>query len=425
MFRRTILTVKPSRLIGRQPAVGVFNTQRAASSSATFDWQNPFSIDNLLTEEEIAIRDVAHDYCQQQLYPRVLEAHRTEKFDKNILREMGQIGLLGPTLEGYECPGVSSVAYGLITREIERVDSGFRSAMSVQSSLAMTAIHEFGTEELKQRLLPKMASGELLGCFGLTEPNHGSDPASMETTARLHPSKKGVYLLSGSKTWISSSPFSDILIIWAKLDGVIRGFVVERSKAGPGQLETPAIKNKMALRCSLTGMIHMDNLEVGEENMLPEVKGLKGPFTCLNSARFGIAWGVVGAMEESIRLARQYSLDRKQFGRPLASNQLIQKKLADAMTDAAYAILPCIQVGRLKDEGQASPEMVSTIKRHNCDRALVNARTLMEVFGGNATSDEYHITRIANNLQVVQTYEGQSDIHGLILGRAITGLPSF
>jgi glutaryl-CoA dehydrogenase len=414
-----------SRSVKLRGSLGCTSVTRAASTRAAFDWQNPFNIDNLLTEEEIAIRDVAHDYCQEKLYPRVLEAHRTEKFDKSILREMGEIGLLGPTLQGYDCPGVSSVAYGLITREIERVDSGFRSAMSVQSSLAMTAIYEFGTEELKQRLLPKMAKGELLGCFGLTEPNHGSDPASMETTARPHPTKKGVYLLSGSKTWISSSPFAHILIIWAKLDGVIRGFAVERSKAGPGQLDTPPIKNKMALRCSLTGMIHMDNLEVAEENMFPEVKGLKGPFTCLNSARYGIAWGVVGALEEATRLAKEYSIDRKQFGRPLATNQLIQKKLADAMTDAAYAILPCIQVGRLKDEGQAAPEMISTIKRHNCDRALANSRTLMEVFGGNATSDEYHITRIANNLQVVQTYEGQSDIHGLILGRAITGLASF
>lgn len=406
-------------------ASSLVSVSRAASTRVPFDWQNPFSIDNLLTEEEIAIRDVAHDYCRERLYPRVLEAHRTEKFDTSVLKEMGELGLLGPMIQGYECPGVSSVAYGLITREIERVDSGFRSAMSVQSSLAMTAIYEFGSEELKQRLLPKMAKGELLGCFGLTEPNHGSDPASMETTARPHPTKKGMYLLSGSKTWISSSPFADVLIVWAKLDGVIRGFAVERSKARPGQLETPPIKHKMALRCSLTGMIHMDNLEVGEENLFPEVKGLKGPFTCLNSARYGISWGVVGALEEATRLAREYSLDRKQFGRPLASNQLIQKKLADAMTDAAYAILPCIQVGRLKDEGLAAPEMISTIKRHNCDRALANSRTLMEIFGGNATSDEYHITRIANNLQVVQTYEGQSDIHGLILGRAITGVGAF
>lgn len=393
---------------------------------ASFDWQDPLKLETQLTEDEIAIANVARDYCQEKLYPRVIDGYRTEVFDKNVMREMGELGLLGATIDGYGCSGVSSVAYGLIAREVERVDSGFRSAMSVQSSLVMHPIDVFGTQEQKERFLPKLATGELIGCFGLTEPNHGSDPASMETVAREHPTKKGVYLLSGAKNWITNSPIADVLLVWAKLNGEIRGFLVERSQVKSGQLATPAIKNKVALRASITGMIQMDEVEVPAENMFPEIKGLKGPFTCLNSARFGIAWGTMGALEEALALTRQYSLDRKQFkGNPLAKYQLIQKKMADALTDIAYGLTTCVQVGRLKDEGKAAPEMISLIKRHNCDRALVNARNLMEVFGGNATSDEYHIGRIAHNLWVVQTYEGQSDIHALILGRAITGESAF
>lgn len=306
------------------------------------------------------------------------EAYRNEDFDRKIIQEMGELGLLGATIKGYECAGVSSVAGGLITRAVERVDSGYRSGYSVQSSLAMGGIEEFGSEELKQRLLPKMAKGQLLGCFGLTEPNHGSDPGSMETIAKEHPSKKGYYSLSGSKTWITNSPIADVLLVWAKLEstGKIRGFVIERDQCPPGTLETPPIKNKNGLRASITGMIQLDECPVPEANMFPEVEGLRGPFSCLNSARYGIAWGTMGALEDCIARARTYALERKQFkNNPIAKYQLVQKKLADATTDAAYGILAAHQVGRLKDEGKAAPEMISMIKRQNCDRALVNART--------------------------------------------------
>lgn len=398
-------------------------SSRSVLNKARFDWENPLRLDTLLTEDEKAISSVAHDYCQEQLYPRVLEGHRTETFDKNIMKEMGELGLLGSTIDGYGCSGVSSVAYGLVAREVERVDSGFRSAMSVQSSLVMHPINEFGTQEQKERFIPKLAKGELIGCFGLTEPNHGSNPGAMETTAKPHPSKKGVYVLNGAKTWITNSPIADVLLVWAKLNGEIRGFLIEREKVTG--LETPGLKNKTALRASTTGMIQMDNVEVPEENMFPEIKGLKGPFTCLNSARYGIAWGTMGALEEAIKLTHTYAMDRKQFDKPLGGYQLVQKKLADALTDMSYGYLSAVQVGRLKDSGEYTPEMISMIKRHNCDRALHNSRVLMEVFGGNATSDEYHIGRIAANLWVVQTYEGQSDIHALILGRATTGLQAF
>ena len=306
------------------------------------------------------------------------EAYRNEDFDRKILEEMGELGLLGATIQGYECAGVSSVASGLITRAVERVDSGYRSGYSVQSSLAMGGIEEFGSEELKERLLPKMAKGKLLGCFGLTEPNHGSDPGSMETVAKEHPTKKGYYSLSGSKTWITNSPISEVLLVWAKLEstGKIRGFVIERDQCPPGTLETPAIKNKNGLRASITGMIHLDGCPVPEANMFQDVEGLRGPFSCLNSARYGIAWGTIGALEDCISRTREYALERKQFkGNPLAKYQLVQKKLADATTDAAFGILAAHQVGRLKDEGKVSPEMISMIKRQNCDRALVNART--------------------------------------------------
>ncbi|KAJ4387796.1 hypothetical protein N0V93_008398 [Gnomoniopsis smithogilvyi] len=402
----------------------------AASSSAAppFDWQDPLNAKNLLTEEELAISETAEKYCQEQLLPRVLQAYRDENYHREILTEMGSLGLLGATIDGYSCAGVSTVAGGLITKAVERVDSGYRSGMSVQSSLVMGGIHDFGTEEQKEKFLPDMAKGKLLGAFGLTEPNHGSDPGSMETNARPHPSKEGYYLLSGAKTWITNSPIADVFMVWAKLQetGKIRGFLVERANCPPGTLETPAIKDKNGLRASITGMIQMDDVPVAKEMMFPSVEGLRGPFTCLNSARYGIAMGTIGALEDCIARTRTYALERKQFkGNPIAKYQLVQKKLADAATDAAYGMLAAIQVGRLKDEGKASPEMISMVKRQNCDRALINARTLQEVFGGNAVSDEYGIGRHVANLFVTQTYEGQSDIHSLILGRAITGIQAF
>lgn len=327
---------------------------------------------------------------------------------------MGELGLLGSGIKGYGCAGVSSVAGGLITRAVERVDSGYRSGMSVQSSLVMGGIYEFGSEEQRERFLPEMARGRLIGAFGLTEPNHGSDPGGMESVAKPHPTKKGYLSLSGAKTWITNSPIADVLLVWAKLQetGKIRGFLVERKDCPPGTLETPAIKDKNGLRASITGMIQMDDVPVPEANMFPDVEGLKGPFSCLNSARYGISLGVMGALEDAIARARTYSLERKQFkGNPLAKYQLIQKKLADAATDAAYGTLAAVQVGRLKDEGKVTPEMISMVKRQNCDAALRNVRVLQEVFGGNAVSDEYHIGRHVANLFVTQTYEGQSDIH--------------
>jgi glutaryl-CoA dehydrogenase len=327
---------------------------------------------------------------------------------------MGELGLLGATIKGYDCAGVSNVASGLITKAVERVDSGYRSAMSVQSSLMMGGIDEFGTQEQKDKFLPKLAKGKLLGAFGLTEPNHGSDPGSMETLAKPHPTKKGYLSISGAKTWITNSPIADVLLVWAKLQssGKIRGFLIERSECPPGTLETPPIKNKNGLRASLTGMIQLDECPVPRANMFPDVEGLRGPFTCLNSARFGIAWGTMGALEDCISRARTYALERKQFkGNPIAKYQLVQKKLADATTDAAFGTLAAIQVGRLKDKSEAAPEMISMIKRQNCDKALQNARILQEIFGGNAVSDEYGIGRHVANLFVTQTYEGQSDIH--------------
>ncbi|KAK4937737.1 hypothetical protein LTR10_021682 [Elasticomyces elasticus] len=400
--------------------------RKYASTHASLNWEDPLGSQTLLTDEEVSIQESARSYCQEQLLPRVLEAYRTETYDRDILREMGELGLLGATIKGYGCAGVSSVASGLITREVERVDSGYRSGMSVQSSLVMGPIDNFGSKAQKDRWLEKLASGKLIGCFGLTEPNHGSDPGSMETTAKPHPTKKGYYSLSGAKTWITNSPIADLLVVWAKLDGKIKGFVIERDQCPPGTLETPVLKHKTGLCASITGMIQLDNCPVPEENML-DVTGLRGPFSCLNSARFGIAFGVVGALEDCIVRARTYALERKQFqDNPLAKYQLVQKKLADAATDASYGILAAIQVGRIKDsEAGLAPEMVSMIKRQNCDRALHHARTLQEIFGGNAVSDEYHIGRHVANLFVTQTYEGQSDIHALILGRAITGIQAF
>ncbi|KAK2812265.1 hypothetical protein FQN50_001623 [Emmonsiellopsis sp. PD_5] len=381
-------------------------TRRYAHAGVTLDFQDPLLASNLFTEDELAIQDTARQYCQERLAPRILDAYRNEDYDKQIIKEMGELGLLGATIQGYGCAGVSTVANGLITKEVERVDSGYRSGMSVQSSLIMTGINEFGTAEQKERWLPDLAKGTKLGCFGLTEPNHGSDPGSMETVARPHPTKKGYYSLSGAKTWITNSPISDLFLVWAKIEGTgkIKGFVIDRAQCPAGTFETPAIKNKTALRASITGMIQMDNCPVPAENMFPDVEGLTGPFTCLNSARLGIAFGTMGALEDCIDRARTYALERKQFkGNPLAKYQLVQKKLADAATDAAYGTLAAIQVARLKDEGKALPEMISIIKRQNCDRALAGARTLQEIFGGNAASDEYHIGRHVANLFVTQT----------------------
>ncbi|KAK0384540.1 hypothetical protein NLU13_8626 [Sarocladium strictum] len=424
MFRHALIRA-PRHLGLRQPlAARAF----ASANGPVFNWEDPLASNNLLTEEELAIAETAERYCQERMLPRVLQAYRDETYDQKILEEMGELGLLGANLEGYGCAGASTVAGGLITRAVERVDSGYRSGMSVQSSLVMGGIHEFGTEEQKEKFLPAMAKGKLLGAFGLTEPNHGSDPGSMETTARPHPTKKGYYALSGAKTWITNSPIADVLMVWAKLQetGKIRGFLVERKDCPPGTLETPAIKNKNGLRASITGMIQLEDCPVPEANMFPEVEGLRGPFSCLNSARYGIALGVMGALEDCIARARTYALERRQFkNNPLAKYQLVQKKLADASTDAAYGTLAAIQVGRLKDEGKATPEMISMVKRQNCDAALRNARVLQEVFGGNAVSDEYGIGRHVANLFVTQTYEGQSDIHSLILGRAITGIQAF
>ncbi|KAF5024135.1 hypothetical protein F66182_3769 [Fusarium sp. NRRL 66182] len=414
------------RSLPPRPLSRMITQGRRVSSLARFDWEDPVSTKSLLTSDEIDIQETARAYCQEKLLPRVLDAYRHEDYDRNILREMGELGLLGATISTHGCAGVSSVASGLITKEVERVDSGYRSGMSVQSSLVMGPIAEHGTEEQKDRFLPKLCQGTTVGCFGLTEPNHGSDPGSMETVARPHPTKKGYYSLSGAKTWITNSPIADLLLVWAKLDttGKIRGFLIERDQCPPGTLETPALKEKNGLRASITGMIQLDNCPVPGENML-QVEGLKGPFSCLNSARYGIAFGTMGALEDCIDRARTYALDRNQFGNPLAKYQLVQKKLSDALTDAAYGTLAAIQVGRLKDEGTLAPEMISIIKRQNCDRALAGARTLQEIFGGNAASDEYHIGRHVANLFVVQTYEGQSDIHSMIVGKGITGLQAF
>ncbi|KAH7469652.1 Glutaryl-CoA dehydrogenase [Fusarium oxysporum f. sp. matthiolae] len=417
------------RRIQPRNTLRVIAAGRRNLSLARFDWEDPVSSKSLLTSEELDIQETARAYCQERLLPRVLgkkEAYRSEHYDRNILREMGELGLLGATISTHGCAGVSSVASGLITKEVERVDSGYRSGMSVQSSLVMGPIAEHGTEEQKDRFLPSLGQGTMIGCFGLTEPNHGSDPGSMETIARPHPTKKGYYSISGAKAWITNSPIADLLLVWAKLEttGKIRGFLIERDQCPPGTLETPAIKEKNGLRASITGMIQLDSCPVPEENML-QVEGLKGPFSCLNSARYGIAFGTMGALEDCIDRARTYALDRKQFGNPLAKYQLVQKKLSDALTDAAYGTLAAIQVGRLKDEGTLAPEMISIIKRQNCDRALAGARTLQEIFGGNAASDEYHIGRHVANLFVVQTYEGQSDIHSMIVGKGITGLQAF
>lgn len=391
-----------------------------------FSWEDPLLLAQQLTEEETLVQETARRFARDVLFPGIIEANRHEKFDPQILREMGKLGLLGSTIEGYGCAGTSHVAYGLIAREVEWVDSGYRSALSVQSSLVMHPIHAFGTEEQKQHYLPKLASAELIGCFGLTEPDHGSDPSSMITRATCVPG--GGYRMSGSKTWITNSPIADVFVVWGKLyghkeipDGTIRGFILERSMKG---IATPHIEGKMSLRASTTGSIMLDDVHVPEGNML-NVSGLKGPFSCLNKARYGIGWGALGAAQFCYEAARSYVMERKQFGRPLAANQLIQKKLADMMVDIALGSQACLRVGRLIDEGNASADMISIIKRNSAGKALDIARVARDMHGGNGIADEYHIIRHVMNLESVNTYEGTHDIHALILGRAITGIQAF
>ena len=390
-------------------------------SREIFDWADPFRLTEQLSDDERMVLDTAHSYAQEKLAPRVLEAFRHEKTDPAIFREMGELGLLGSTISPeYGGAGLSYVAYGLIAREVERVDSGYRSMMSVQSSLVMVPIETFGSDAQKQKYLPKLATGEWIGCFGLTEPNHGSDPGSMVTRAKK---VDGGYSLTGAKTWISNAPIADVFVVWAKTeDGLIRGFILEKGWRG---LSAPAIHGKVGLRASITGEVVMDNVFVPEENLMPNVSGLKGPFTCLNSARFGIAWGALGAAEDCYAKARQYVLDRKQFGRPLAANQLIQKKLADMVTEITLGLQGCLRLGRMKEEGHPPVELTSILKRNSCGKALDIARAARDMLGGNGISDEFGIARHLVNLEVVNTYEGTHDIHALILGRAITGIAAF
>jgi glutaryl-CoA dehydrogenase len=385
-----------------------------------FDWSDPLQFEESLSNEERLIQDSAREYAQGKLMPRILLANRHERFDREILSEMGALGLLGSTLPAkYGCAEVSHVAYGLIAREIERVDSGYRSVMSVQSSLVMHPIHSYGTEAQRERWLPGLAKGELVGCFGLTEPDHGSDPGSMRTKAEK---VDGGMVLTGSKTWITNSPIADVAVVWAKLDGEIRGFILEKGMDG---LSFPKIEGKMSLRASTTGEIVMDRVFVPEENLFPEIRGLAGPFGCLNKARFGIAWGSLGAAEFCWHAARQYTLDRDQFGRPLAANQLIQVKLVDMQTEITLGLHACLRAGRLMDEGRLAPENISLLKRNNCGKALAIARVARDMHGGNGISDEYHVIRHCMNLESVNTYEGTHDIHALILGRAQTGIAAF
>jgi glutaryl-CoA dehydrogenase len=386
----------------------------------TFKWDDPFLFNDQLTGEERMIRDTARKYCQDKLMPRILEANRHEIFHREIMDEMGSMGFLGSTLpEEYGGAGLNHVAYGLIAREVERVDSGYRSAMSVQSSLVMYPIYAYGTEEQRKKYLPKLASGELVGCFGLTEPNHGSDPASMESRAKK---VDGGYILQGSKMWITNSPIADVFVVWAKLDGEIRGFILEKGMQG---LSAPKIEGKFSLRASSTGEIVMNEVFVPDDNFLPNARGLGGPFGCLNKARYGIAWGVLGAAEFCWHAARQYTLDRPQFGRPLAANQIVQLKLANMMTEITLGLQGALRVGRLIDEDKATPEMVSLVKRNSCGKALEIARMARDMHGGNGVSDEFHVIRHVMNLEAVNTYEGTHDIHALILGRAQTGIQAF
>ncbi len=392
----------------------------APAPKPVFQWDDPLLLDDQLTDEERMVRDSARAYCQDKLMPRILEANRHERFDRTIIDEMGELGLLGSTLEGYGCAGVNHVCYGLIAREVERVDSAYRSTMSVQSSLVMYPIHAFGSEAQRQKYLPKLAKGTWVGCFGLTEPDHGSDPGSMVTRARK---VDGGYVLNGAKMWITNSPIADLAVVWAKNDqDIIRGFIVERGMKG---FTTPKIEGKFSLRASITGEIVLDDVFVPDENLLPNVEGLKGPFSCLNKARYGISWGALGAAEFCWHAARRYTLDRHQFGRPLAANQLIQLKLSNMLTEIAIGYQSVLRVGRLMDEGRAAPEMVSLVKRNSCGKALDIARVARDMHGGNGISDEYHVIRHVMNLEAVNTYEGTHDVHALILGRAQTGIQAF
>ncbi len=391
-----------------------------ANEAPSFQWSDPLLLDEQLTPEERLVRDSAREYCQEKLMPRVLRANREERFDREILTELGALGMLGPTIEGYGCAGASYVSYGLVAREVERVDSGYRSAMSVQSSLVMFPIHAYGSEAQRQRYLPRLATGELVGCFGLTEPDAGSDPGSMRTRARRVP---GGWVLNGTKTWITNSPIADVFIVWAKDEaGVIRGFVLEKGMKG---LSAPKIEGKFSLRASITGQIAMDEVHVPEDALLPEAAGLKGPLGCLTKARYGIAWGALGAAEFCWHAARAYTLERKQFNRPLAATQLVQLKLADMMTEITLGLEACLRVGRLMDQHRATPEMVSLIKRNNAGKALAIARVARDMHGGNGIADEFHVIRHVMNLEAVNTYEGTHDIHALVLGRAQTGIQAF
>ncbi len=390
------------------------------SKLASFNWEDPLNLGGQLTDEERMVVDTAYGYCQDKLMPRVLMANREEHFDREIMREMGELGLLGSTIEGYDCAGMNYVSYGLVAREVERVDSGYRSAMSVQSSLVMFPIYAYGSEEQREKFLPGLASGELVGCFGLTEPDHGSDPNGMLARAK---SVGGGYSLSGNKMWITNSPIADVFVVWAKNDaGKIRGFILEKGMDG---LLAPKIEGKFSLRASITGEIVMDNVFVPEENLLPNAEGLAGPFGCLNRARYGIAWGSLGAAEFCWHGARQYTLDRKQFGRPLAANQLVQLKLANMQTEITLGLQGCLQIGRMMDAGTVAPEAISLMKRNNCGKSLEIARIARDMHGGNGVSDEFHIIRHVMNLEAVNTYEGTHDIHALILGRAQTGIQAF
>jgi len=398
----------------------LFRPLTSIKSRTVFSFADPFLLDKQLTSEENSVKDLASNFSKEILSPNVVASFRNETFDKNIMKEMGNVGLLGPTINGYGCAGVNYVSYGLIMREIERVDSGYRSCASVQSSLVMFPIYKFGSEEQKEKYLPNLAKGNIIGCFGLTEPNYGSDPSGMKTNAVL---RDGNYILNGSKIWITNSPIADIFIIWAKDESNdIRGFILEKEMKG---IYCPKIQGKFSLRTSNTGMISMDNVIVPKENMLPHVKGLKGPFSCLNNARYGISWGVLGAAEDCYLIAREYCLDRKQFNRPLASNQIIQLKLADMLSELTLGLQASLRVGRLLDEGIMIPENISIIKRNNCIKSLQIARNARDMLGGNGISDEYHVIRHMLNLEAVNTYEGTQDIHALIIGKGITGIPSF
>ena len=397
-----------------------YNNFNRIIKRSLFNYKDAFLFENQLSQDEKSIKELAHNFSRDILQPNIVSSFRNEQFDKNIIKEMGNIGLLGPTITGYNCAGVNYISYGLIMREIERIDSGYRSCASVQSSLVMYPIDKFGTQEQKDRFLPDLAKGNLIGCFGLTEPDHGSDPSGMKTKATL---KGDHYILNGSKNWITNSPIADLFVIWAKDDGgTIRGFLLEKNMPG---LSAPKINGKFSLRASNTGMIFMDNVVVPKENLLPLTRGLKSPFMCLNNARYGIAWGVLGAAEDCYLRAREYALDRKQFNKPLANNQLIQIKLTDMLVEITLGLQSVLRVGRMIDDGEMIPENISIIKRNNCLKSLNVARTARDILGGNGISDEYHIIRHMLNLEAVNTYEGTSDIHGLIIGRGITNLTSF